>query len=57
RRIPDAQREHKQILVAFRSRDPDTVERAVREHNQSALNSYLQHLQATGEIQMEADCP
>jgi DNA-binding GntR family transcriptional regulator len=57
RRIPAAQREHKEILAAFRSRNPDTVERAVRDHNQSALNSYLQHLQATGEVQMEADCP
>lgn len=57
RRIGDAQREHKVILAAFRSRDAVEVERALREHNQSALNSYIQHLQSTGEIQMEADCP
>jgi DNA-binding GntR family transcriptional regulator len=57
RRIPDAQREHKEILAAFRSRDVDAVERAIREHNRSALNSYIQHLQAAGEIQMEPDCP
>jgi DNA-binding GntR family transcriptional regulator len=57
RRIGDAQHEHKVTLAAFRSRDVDAVESAIREHNRSALNSYIQHLQAAGEIQMEPDCP
>ncbi|MBI1280639.1 MAG: FCD domain-containing protein [Anaerolineaceae bacterium] len=57
-RIGDAQREHKQILAAFRSRNPDTVEKAVREHNQNALQSYLQHLQSKGQILTSEDgCP
>jgi DNA-binding FadR family transcriptional regulator len=57
-RITDAQREHKQILEAFRSRNPDAVERAVREHNQNALQSYLQHLQSKGQILTNEDgCP
>jgi DNA-binding GntR family transcriptional regulator len=55
RRIPDAQREHKQILAAFRSRNVDAVERAIRQHNRSALDSYNQHLQSTGEIQANED--
>jgi DNA-binding GntR family transcriptional regulator len=49
-RIPIAQEEHKQILKAFRTRNPDEIERIIREHNQSALRSYIQHLQATGQI-------
>jgi DNA-binding GntR family transcriptional regulator len=50
RRIGAAQAEHKQILAAFRTRDPEAVERAIREHNRSALASYIQHLQTMGEI-------
>ena len=50
RRIRAAQQEHKQILAAFRTREPETVERAIREHNRSALSSYIRHLQATGQI-------
>jgi DNA-binding GntR family transcriptional regulator len=58
RRIPNAQREHKEILAAFRSRNVDAVERMIRQHNRSALNSYIHHLQAIGEIQTtEEGCP
>lgn len=49
-RIQIAQEEHKQMLEAFRSRDPDAVERIVRQHNQNALARYLAHLQAAGYI-------
>ncbi len=57
-RIADAQHEHKQILAAFRSRNPDAVERIVREHNQNALKSYIKHLQSSGQIQTGEDgCP
>ena len=49
-RIKIAQQEHKQILEAFFSRDPDDVERKIREHNRSALTSYIQHLQDAGQI-------
>jgi len=46
-RIAIAQADHKRILAAFRSRDPDKVEKVVREHNQSALASYIQYLEAS----------
>jgi DNA-binding GntR family transcriptional regulator len=49
-RIRAAQQEHKQILEAFRARDRDEVERVVRVHNRNALDSYIQHLQFTGQI-------
>jgi DNA-binding GntR family transcriptional regulator len=49
-RIKIAQQEHKQILEAFFTRDQDDVERKIREHNRSALSSYIQHLQSTGQI-------
>jgi DNA-binding GntR family transcriptional regulator len=54
-RIHIAQQEHKQILAAFRTRDPEEVERVIHAHNQSALASYIQHLQTTGQIMVE-DC-
>ena len=57
RRIKAAQQEHKQILEAFRTRNPDDVERAIRDHNRSALASYIQHLQSTGQIAIDLkDC-
>ncbi|MEO8393583.1 MAG: FCD domain-containing protein [Chloroflexota bacterium] len=52
-RIRAAREEHKQILEAFRARDRDEVERVVRAHNRSALASYIQHLQSTGQITAE----
>jgi len=45
-RIHSAQEEHVRILDAFRSRDPNTVERVIRQHNQSALNAYLDYLKS-----------
>jgi DNA-binding GntR family transcriptional regulator len=54
-RINAAQEDHKRILEAFRRRDPDEVERTVREHNRSALASYLKHLQATGQIAADVE--
>lgn len=49
-RIRDAQQEHHLILDAFRKRNPDEVERVVRQHNQNALTSYLSHLRSAGYI-------
>lgn len=45
-----AQAEHKKILEAFQSRDPDLVEKIIREHNHSALNGYIKHLKAEGHL-------
>jgi DNA-binding GntR family transcriptional regulator len=44
RRLTQAQREHRKILKAFRSRDPERVEAVIREHIRSALHAYTKHL-------------
>lgn len=43
-RIGTAQAEHVRILEAFRTRDPDTVARVIREHNQAGLTAYTDYL-------------
>jgi len=50
-RIREAQAEHQQILVALQKRDADDVERIVRVHNQSALQSYIKYLQSQGHLE------
>ncbi len=45
-----AQAEHKKILEAFQSRDPDSVEAVIREHNHNALRDYIEHLKAEGHL-------
>ncbi len=55
-RIHVAQEEHKQMLEAFRARDPDAVERIVRQHNQNALARYIAHLQSAGYIAVQEGC-
>ena len=47
-RIAAAQADHKRILAAFKTRDPDEVERVVHAHNQDALSSYIRHLESAG---------
>ena len=49
-RILEAQDQHKQLLEAFIQCDPDEVERIIREHNQHALQSYIQHLESEGHL-------
>ncbi len=49
-RIKSAQQEHQAILAAFRARNPDEVERLVREHNQNALTSYIGYLRLSGQL-------
>ena len=49
-RIKDAQREHRQIVEALRTHDPEKVEPLVRQHNQNALASYIKYLRAAGEL-------
>lgn len=43
-RIAVAQQDHHRILEGFKARNPDAVERAVREHNRDALAAYMQQL-------------
>jgi DNA-binding GntR family transcriptional regulator len=54
-RIPTAQAEHKQMLAAMLTRDPDEVERVIHKHNQSALSSYHQHLKTAGHLEQKGD--
>jgi DNA-binding GntR family transcriptional regulator len=49
-RIKMGQQEHKQILAAFHTRNPDQVEQAVHTHNQNALAKYIEYLKSTGHI-------
>ena len=51
-RIQAAQADHKRILAAFYTRDPDEVERVIYQHNQDALSSYIHHLQSAGHTMM-----
>lgn len=56
-RLMVAQQEHWEILKAFRRRDAQEVEHLIRAHNQTALASYLDHLQSVGYLADEvADC-
>lgn len=48
RRIAQAQREHCEILAAFRQRDPDHLIALIEAHNRSALDAYIAHLRAAG---------
>lgn len=51
-RIESAQEEHRLILQAILQRDPDDAERVIREHNQRALESYIKHLHALGQLEI-----
>jgi DNA-binding GntR family transcriptional regulator len=56
-RVTAAQNEHRQIMAAFWRRDPDAVEQLIREHNQNALASYIEHLQFAGHLEADLeDC-
>lgn len=49
-RIRDAQADHKLLLKAFYERDADKIEQYIRDHNQSALKSYIQYLKSAGHL-------
>jgi DNA-binding GntR family transcriptional regulator len=49
-RMKEAQEEHKALLQALMQRDADQVEQLLRDHNQSALASYIRHLQTQGHL-------
>ncbi|QPC84114.1 GntR family transcriptional regulator [Phototrophicus methaneseepsis] len=49
-RIEAAQAEHQTLLAALKQRDADAVEHLIREHNQRALASYIEHLQTQGHL-------
>ena len=49
-RIAEAQEQHHLLLDAFQERDAEKVEHIIRDHNQSALASYSQHLEEQGHL-------
>jgi DNA-binding GntR family transcriptional regulator len=54
-RIDQSQHEHWELFDALRARDAGRAEQIVRRHNRRALAAYVEHLNATG--QMEEDIP
>jgi DNA-binding GntR family transcriptional regulator len=54
-RTKEAQAEHKLLLKALEKRDPNEVEQIIRKHNQSALKSYIHHLELQGLITITED--
>jgi DNA-binding GntR family transcriptional regulator len=47
-RVEQAQREHRELLAALVSRDPDAAERVVRAHNRNAQSAYSDFLREHG---------
>jgi DNA-binding GntR family transcriptional regulator len=47
-RVEQAQREHRELLAALVSRDPDAAERVVRAHNRNAQSAYSDYLREHG---------
>ena len=47
-RVEQAQREHRELLAALVSRDPDAAERVVRAHNRNAQSAYAEYLREHG---------
>ncbi len=45
-----AQQEHRQLLEALKTRDPQHVDEVIRAHNRHALASYLDHLDKSGQL-------
>jgi len=50
-RIEQSQREHWEIFDALRARNADRAEQIIRRHNRRALDAYVKHLQATGQME------
>jgi DNA-binding GntR family transcriptional regulator len=49
RRLPQAQREHREILIALGTRDVPALQGLTRTHVQGALTSYMEYLNEIGE--------
>ncbi|MCS6828749.1 MAG: GntR family transcriptional regulator [Caldilinea sp.] len=52
-RIPEAQQDHREIIAAFRRRNPEEVERLLRSHNQRALAAYIDLLTQSGHLEQQ----
>jgi DNA-binding GntR family transcriptional regulator len=53
KRAAASQREHWQMFAALRVRDPDRIERVIREHNRHAREAYITYLRDAGHIAAE----
>jgi DNA-binding GntR family transcriptional regulator len=54
KRAASSQEEHWQMFDALRARDPDRIERIIREHNRRARAAYIAYLRDAGHIAPEA---
>jgi DNA-binding GntR family transcriptional regulator len=52
-RIPEAQQDHREMIAAFRRRDPEEVESLLRSHNQRALAAYIDLLTQSGHLEQQ----
>lgn len=50
KRAATSQQEHWQMFAALRARDPDHLERVIREHNRHAREAYITYLRNAGHI-------
>jgi DNA-binding GntR family transcriptional regulator len=50
KRAAASQQEHWQMFAALRARDPDLLERVIREHNRHARAAYITYLRDAGHI-------
>lgn len=50
-----AQAEHHQLIEALRERNADKVEKIIHSHNQSALQSYIRHLESQGLLHIKEE--
>jgi DNA-binding GntR family transcriptional regulator len=55
KRAAASQEEHWQMFSALRARDPDLIERVIREHNRHARAAYITYLRNAGHIAAEPD--
>jgi DNA-binding GntR family transcriptional regulator len=56
-RIEQSQQEHWALFEALRVRDPEQAAKVIKQHNQSALHAYVEHLRANQHMPAEAADP
>jgi DNA-binding GntR family transcriptional regulator len=55
RRAAASQQEHWRMFAALRARDPDRIERVIREHNRHAHAAYIAYLREAGHLAEPAE--
>lgn len=56
-RISQAQQEHHELLQAIRAGDEARIEHVILNHNQAALNDYLEHIKQTQQVDLFTALP